>query len=986
MNHCKRKYILKIIVPLLIAITGIVCIYFFVIKKTENSDIIPSGFIIPEYKIDSVLSQLSETEKLGLLLFVRADVNDSTDYNNLLNNTRNFGLSSWLISVNSFDYHKQHSNILMQMCTAPGTYAYQWDNNTPESGQLPPFHLLSSITDSSFLLRFSELYADILKTYGINCVFIPQIFKDTLQEVPQMPHLNNLISSVMSVFNSKNFCSPTIVFNAGSGLIQFKDTLLSFPGDLLGMIIEKHGFSAFSYKENISVSHSLNILNVSNTSDIENFISSPFNMLLVEVDKTQETFDFLQKLYSENTNKAEIDKKLKQIIEVKLMQRDFSSGQQSQAVSVESTLWKTILMQLSERIACLKKNENNQLPLYDLKANYIVAKDLQIPEFHAVMKSVFPEYAYTISRTDTQSVSAIIDKLRSNKLPFVIIQNRQHRFAFDKNQLDSLYTQHTLILLDFSENTNNALDVCFQSILVLKHNSEVFQRTAAGVLTGSTNVSGLVESENPQNAFMYSHQFNPVRLKFSYPEDAGLNGEYLNKTIDSLINDAIARGAFPGCQVFTAKEGKIVLNKAYGSHSYDKIQSVKITDLYDVASVTKIAAATVAAMRMYEQGKLSLNETMRKYFRDTEINYTRIKPDTNVIIDTLNLKVVNLEKLILEKKLPKDTIRIQDTLLVTIDSIFSKVTPLLNIFNVPVRYMLMHYSGIAPTLPILPFIQLKKYYLKGKGLSNEDSLSETITIKEIWDIYYTSKKTDSSRVQVADGLYLKDRWMDSLWQRTKEVGVSGRKYSQYTDLNMILVQMTIDTINKTNLYQYLKKEIYGPLGLKNTMYRPLDQGVSRSRIAPTEFDMNWRKQLLQGHVHDPYAAVIGGISGNAGLFASAEDLGILFQMLLNGGTYGGKRFLSEKTIKLFTATNPETGRGLGFDKYSPNNIVAPSASKNTFGHTGFTGCCVWVDPDNQLVFVFLSNRVHPNVRNYKINTLKVRQKVHQALYDAEIKY
>jgi CubicO group peptidase (beta-lactamase class C family) len=250
-------------------------------------------------------------------------------------------------------------------------------------------------------------------------------------------------------------------------------------------------------------------------------------------------------------------------------------------------------------------------------------------------------------------------------------------------------------------------------------------------------------------------------------------------------------------------------------------------------------------------------------------------------------------------------------------------------------------------------------------------------------MYYSNKKTDSSLVQVADGMYLKNRWLDSLWQRTKEVGVSGRKVSQYTDLNMILVQITIDTINRSNMNRYMQKEFYAPLGLKNIMYQPRQNRVPLNRIAPTENDRTWRRQVVHGHVHDPSAAMLGGISGNAGLFASAEDLGVLFQMLLNGGTYGGRRYLSENIIRLFTTTNEETGRGLGFDKWGNENIVAPSASPNTYGHTGFTGCCVWVDPDSKLVFVFLSNRVHPNVNNHRINGLKIRQKVHQVFYDAE---
>ena len=171
------------------------------------------------------------------------------------------------------------------------------------------------------------------------------------------------------------------------------------------------------------------------------------------------------------------------------------------------------------------------------------------------------------------------------------------------------------------------------------------------------------------------------------------------------------------------------------------------------------------------------------------------------------------------------------------------------------------------------------------------------------------------------------------------------------------------------------------MGCRTIGYLPL-RHFKRNKIAPTENDKYWRGQVLQGYVHDPSAALMGGVAGNAGLFTNATDLGIIFQMLLNGGVYGGKRYLSSKTIRTFTDYQPETARGIGFDKGTKKNIIAPSASPNSFGHTGFTGTCIWVDPDNELVFVFLSNRVHPSAKNWQINTLKIRQKVHQTIYDA----
>lgn len=977
----KIRLIIFSLIIILVCASAYFCM-FQRIDKSENSQFIYS---VPEYKIDSVLNCLTETEKIGLLLFLKADITDSSDYSNIIDLSKTYCISSWFLSAPTFSYHKQLSDALFSSCQAPGTYSVFWDWSTPDAGQLPPFHLMSGISDTTFFNNFSETYSQLLHNYGINSIVLPQIFKDTLTSLPLLVHLNKLISNSELIFQTRYFSGISIILNTTSVPAVFKDTIIPFPGnELYSDIAQNLGLSVISNHNECVSTNFFNVFTLQNPDEIKDFITSSFNMLCVNPEKTEEVFHLLLKHYRSNKYKDSIEKKMKQIIGAKLFQNESKSHISKHLVTAESTLWCTVLMQFPEKIACLLKNQNQTLPLSQFKAHIFVANKLHIPVFHSVMKSVFPEYRYTMSLTDSLTTSDLISRA-DNHITTIFIQDKNNRFHFDMNVFNSLAKKPEIILIDFSDELSNNIESMFRSILIMKHNSVWFQQTAAGVLSGTTNVSGLLNSYNTQTPFKTSETYRPIRLKYSYPEDTGLNGEYLNNTLDSMIQDAITRRAFPGCQVFGAKDGKIIFNKTYGHHTYEKKQTVQATDMYDVASVTKIAAATIAAMIMYEKGKLSLNETMKRYFRDTEINYTRIKPDTNIISDTINLNIISLEKLIKEKKLSKDTFRIQDTLLVTIDSIFSKATPLLNIFNVPIKNMLMHYSGIAPTLPILPFIQVKKYYLKNKGLTEDDSLAKAITFREIWEIYYTKTRTDSSKTQVADGIYLKNRWVDTLWQRTKEVGVSGKKYSQYTDLNMILLQMTIDSINKSNLYQYLKKEIYEPLGLLNTMYKPLDHNVSRSRIVPTEYDINWRKQLLHGHVHDPSAALLGGISGNAGLFSSALDLGILFQMLLNGGTYAGRRFLSDKTIALFTKTNPETGRGLGFDKYSLRNVVAPSASRNTYGHTGFTGCCVWIDPDYKLVFVFLSNRVHPSIKNHKINTLKIRQKAHQAFYDAEIK-
>jgi CubicO group peptidase (beta-lactamase class C family) len=178
------------------------------------------------------------------------------------------------------------------------------------------------------------------------------------------------------------------------------------------------------------------------------------------------------------------------------------------------------------------------------------------------------------------------------------------------------------------------------------------------------------------------------------------------------------------------------------------------------------------------------------------------------------------------------------------------------------------------------------------------------------------------------------------------------------------------------------------MGMATTTFTPWKKW-GRERVVPTEQEKHFRGQLLQGYVHDEGSSLFGGVAGHAGLFSNAYDLAMLYQMLLNGGDFNGERYLAPETIQLFTAYNSDISRrGLGFDKPEKDNATQktpyPSAlaSPQTFGHTGFTGTCVWVDPEVNLVYIFLSNRVFPTRDNNKLSSLGVRGKVQDAIYVA----
>ena len=240
--------------------------------------------------------------------------------------------------------------------------------------------------------------------------------------------------------------------------------------------------------------------------------------------------------------------------------------------------------------------------------------------------------------------------------------------------------------------------------------------------------------------------------------------------------------------------------------------------------------------------------------------------------------------------------------------------------------------------------------------------------------------------QVADDLYMRSDWKDTIYRRTYDSELNSRVY-RYSGLGFYMFQQIIETATDTMLYPYVWHNFYNPLGAHTLGYRPLSR-FSKERIVPTENDTYFRRQLLHGHVHDMGAAMLGGVSGNAGLFGSANDLAKLMQMFLNGGTYGQRRYIRQSTLERYTSCYncPENHRGLGFNKpvYWEDDAGPASngASASSFGHSGFTGTLAWADPDYELIYIFLSNRVHPDMGNNRLIDLNVRTEVQQMVYDA----
>lgn len=604
--------------------------------------------------------------------------------------------------------------------------------------------------------------------------------------------------------------------------------------------------------------------------------------------------------------------------------------------------------------SALIRNEAQKVPFTDLQADnyYVVVVGGRMPKFIAGLKQYANIKSKQVDRFEDLTMRSIPENSQ-----IILALNAEGYDDYDlKHFMHLLAKRGDITLVNFTpaETLRPILDL--PVILQAPDADPITQQVCSQILFGGMAASGGLDPEVADLLKIDSTQFSPrIRLAYTDPEYVGFPSDSLAK-IDAIIEEAIASFAMPGAQVLVAKDGNVIYHKSFGFHTYSRKNTVETSDLYDLASVTKIAGTTLASMKMYEQQQFKLRDQLGNYFQDPTYIATGYKK-----YDTLDVAsfAAFRERMVLDSTLAVDI----DTLLYN-DSTYlvgrwikeGRSRRRSRVFNIELRDLMTHTSGLQASLPIHSFQR------------NFDQ-----------DLFHFASDEQYS-VPVAENLYLRQNWLDTLWNVTKGLSLADTVGYRYSCVNMILMQQLIDSINQEPISEYLQKEFYGPLGLRSIGYKPLER-FEKEEIVPTSKD-RWRDQVLCGTVHDPTAALLGGVSGNAGLFSNAADLAVLAQMWLNGGEYGGKRYLADSTVERFTMRH-RSHRGYGFDKppRHRNYYVAPSASIESYGHTGFTGTCIWVDPEHELVYVFLSNRVHPDERNFRINELKVRRRVHQVIYD-----
>ncbi|MEE3999370.1 glycoside hydrolase family 3 N-terminal domain-containing protein [Tenacibaculum sp. FZY0031] len=566
------------------------------------------------------------------------------------------------------------------------------------------------------------------------------------------------------------------------------------------------------------------------------------------------------------------------------------------------------------------KNDEAILPiknLEDKKIAYVSLGSDSGSDFYEMLKN------YTkVDKVTDKHLNVLIKKLekynlvvvgfhKSNKNPW-----KSHKFSNkDLVWLQEISRKHKTVL-DVFASPYSLLQVpsftTIEGIVMSYQNSKLAQELSAQALFGAFNLKGKLPV-SIKNEFKVGHGLLVDKLdvlQYTIPEEAGVSSEKLS-IIDKRIDTILQEKMSPGGQILVAKDGKVIYNKSFGYHTLEKKLPVKNSDIYDLASLTKILASLPMIMKAEEERKISLFSSLG----DILPRYSKSNKDTLLLKEVLS-----------------------------------------------------HYGRLRSWIP---------FYLHTK-----DSITGENSTK-----FYRKKRTPKFSIKVAKNLYLAKEYKDSIYKQIVDSEQRKRIGYKYSDLGYYIFKEILERKYKRPLDKLVDEQFYQPLGADRMTYLPLNK-FDKNEIVPTERDNYFRHQLVHGYVHDMGAAMLGGVGGHAGLFANANDVAKIMQMFLQDGSYGGKKYLEAATVHKFNKRyyeNKKVRRGLGFDKPQLNPKIKATCgcvSDISFGHSGFTGTYTWADPATGVVYVFLSNRIYPTMRNYGLVKSNIRTKIQQDIQDA----
>jgi len=566
------------------------------------------------------------------------------------------------------------------------------------------------------------------------------------------------------------------------------------------------------------------------------------------------------------------------------------------------------------------KNEKNLIPIRHLekkKIAYVKIGDAENTSFVKMLKN----YA-EVDVIDDENLSNLLAKLEPYNL--VIIgyhtSNKHPWKGFKFSETDLVKIQEiartNTVLLDVFASPYSLLDIKtftnIEGLVVSYQNSKIAQEISAQQLFGGLRTNGKlpvsIDKEFKEGFGLYTSSLS--RLQYGLPEEVNLSSLKLTR-IDSVAQEVLKQKMAPGIQILVARYGHVVYQKSFGFHTANSKTKVLNSDIYDVASLTKILATLPMLMKAVDEEKISIETSLKR------------------LLPAL-------------KKSNKDTITVKEVL-----------------------------SHNARLKAWIPFYKVAQDSITGKNLA----------------IYYRAKKSKKYGIKVAEKMYLKTTFKDSIFKYIKDADQRESLGYKYSDMGYYLFKEVLEKKYKSPLENLTQEYFYKSLGATRTGYLPL-QKFSKKEIIPTERDTYFRHQLLHGYVHDMGAAMQGGVGGHAGLFANANDVAKIMQMYLQKGFYGGKRYLKSTTLDKFNKRyykNQKVRRGLGFDKPQLESEIKATCgcvSDKSFGHSGFTGAYTWADPESGIVYVFLSNRVYPTMDNKELINQNIRTEIQQIIQDA----
>lgn len=589
------------------------------------------------------------------------------------------------------------------------------------------------------------------------------------------------------------------------------------------------------------------------------------------------------------------------------------------------------------------KDSDEMLPLdLSLSGTVVLNVSSTLSETYPFYNQINDTYPVTWLHANLDSLQYLKKKITpAQRIIVAVYTSKVDKY---KKVLAELAKGKPTILICFnSHKVLQKLDdvVAQSSAVVLAHSDDKpVQKFVAEMLLGNKRVDGRLSVDyNDEYKAGLGVVVDPDKPRRYKPEEFGMDSKGLAR-IDSIAMYGIENGAYPGCHVLVWKNGYPVYNKCFGTHTYESDRKVKENDLYDLASLTKTTATMLAVMKLYDDGKLNLTDKISNYVPE--------------------MKSTNKE-------------------------------------NITIQELLYHESGLPAYLPFYKkAIDTKSckggMYKKYKDANHSVKVANNLYVCTNYSFlpeWVSDKETSEYSLKVSDNMYIKPEFKSVILKEIADTPLKGHSY-RYSCLNFMLLKEAVENISGMPMDEFLEENFYKPMGLVHTMYNPLKR-YSKDEIIPTVKEDFLRKGPVHGYVHDEAAAMLGGVSGNAGLFSTAKEVATIYQMLLDKGVMGDRRYLTRATCELFlTMKSKNSRRGLGFDKPDKekpeNGYCAPETPASVFGHTGFTGTCAWADPDNDLVFVFLCNRIYPNPCDRKnLMKLKIRPAIQQAIYQAIMK-